>query len=67
MVVIVIVVVVLTLVGAMYGLYTRRGSGVEQHLRAGDHVGSPGVGAGEGRMSSHADENEGAFDEHGSA
>jgi hypothetical protein len=66
MVAIVLIVVVLTLAGAMYGIYTRRGSGVEQHPRGGDHVGSPGVGEGESRMSGHADENEGTFESHGS-
>jgi hypothetical protein len=66
MVAIVLIVVVLTLMGAMYGIYTHRGSGVEQHPRGGDHVGSPGVGEGKGRMSSHADENETTFDSHGS-
>lgn len=65
MVAIVLIVVVLTLVGAMYGIYTHRGSGIEQHPRGGDHVGSPGVGEGESRMSSHTDENDATFDSHG--
>jgi hypothetical protein len=65
MVYIVLIVVVLTLVGATYGIFTRRGSGIDQHPRGGDHVGSPGVGEGESRMSSHTDENEGTFDSHG--
>lgn len=66
MVAIVLIVVVLTLAGAMYGIYTRRGSGVEQRPRGGDHAGSPGVGEGESHMSSHTDENEATFDSHGS-
>jgi hypothetical protein len=65
MVIIVLIVVVLTLVGATYGIFTRRGSGIDQHPRGDDHVESPGVGAGESRMSSHRDENEGTFDSHG--
>lgn len=65
MVFIVLIVVVLTLVGATYGIYTHRGSGVDQHPRGGDHVGSPGVGEGESRMSGHSDESEGTFDSHG--
>ena len=65
MVIIVLVVVALTLVGAAYGIFTRRGSGIDQHPRGGDHAGSPGVGEGESRRSGHADENEGAFDERG--
>jgi flagellar basal body-associated protein FliL len=65
MVVIVIIVVILTLAGAAYGIFTRRGSGVEQHPRGGDHVESPGVGTGESRMSSHDDQHESAFDPHG--
>jgi hypothetical protein len=66
MVAIVLIVVVLTLVGVMYGIYTHRGSGIEQHPRGGDHVQSPGVGEGEGRMSGHTDESGAAFDSHGS-
>jgi hypothetical protein len=66
MVTIVLVVVVLTLVGAAYGIYTRRGSGIEDHPRGGDHVGSPGVGEGKGRMSGGADKNDATFDSHGS-
>ncbi|WP_155891973.1 hypothetical protein [Conexibacter woesei] len=65
MVIVVLVVVVLTLVGATYGIFTRRGSGIGQHPRGSDHAGSPGVGEGTSRMSSHADENEGAFDSRG--
>jgi hypothetical protein len=65
MVAIVLIVVVLTLAGATYGIFTRRGSGIDQHPRGGDHVESPGVGEGESRMSSHAEENDGAFDSHG--
>lgn len=65
MVIIVLIVVVLTLLGATYGIFTHRGSGIDQHPRGGDHVGSPGVGEGEGQMSSHVEENEGAFDSHG--
>jgi hypothetical protein len=65
MVAIVIIVVVLTLAGAAYGIFTHRGSGIEQHPRGGDHVGTPGVGEGKTRMSSHADESEGAFDSRG--
>jgi len=62
---IVLIVVVLTLAGATYGIFTHRGSGIDQHPRGGDHVGTPGVGEGESRMSGHTDENAGAFDEHG--
>jgi hypothetical protein len=65
MVAIVLIVVVLTLAGAMYGIYTHRGSGIEQHPRGGDHVGSPGVGEGQSPLSSHTDENEGTFDSRG--
>jgi hypothetical protein len=65
MVAIVLAVVVLTLIGATYGIFTHRGSGIDQHPRGGDHVGSPGVGEGESRMSSHVEENEGAFDSRG--
>ncbi|MCW2996230.1 MAG: hypothetical protein JWQ18_3725 [Conexibacter sp.] len=65
MVIIVLVVVVLTLIGATYGIFTRRGSGIDQHPRGGDHVGSPGVGEGESRESGHVEENAGAFDSHG--
>jgi flagellar basal body-associated protein FliL len=65
MVIIVLVVVVLVLVGAMYGIFTHRGSGIDQHPRGGDHVDSPGVGEGTSRMSSHTEENESAFDSHG--
>jgi hypothetical protein len=65
MVAIVLVVVVLTLIGATYGIFTHRGSGIDQHPRGGDHVESPGVGEGEGHMSSHVEENEGAFDSRG--
>jgi hypothetical protein len=65
MVAIVIIVVVLTLAGAAYGIYTYRGSGIDQHPRGGDHVGSPGVGEGQSRSSAHTDESEGAFDSRG--
>jgi hypothetical protein len=65
MVAIVLIVVVLTLAGAAYGIYTQRGSGIEQHPRGGDHAESPGVGDGESRMSNHADENDATFDSHG--
>jgi hypothetical protein len=65
MVIIVLVVVVLTLIGAAYGIFTRRGSGIDQHPRGGDHVGTPGVGEGESRMSSTAEESEGTFDARG--
>jgi hypothetical protein len=67
MVAIVIIVVVLTLVGAAYGIFTHRGSGIEQHPRGGDHVRSPGVGKGEARMSGHTDESEGTLDSRGAA
>jgi hypothetical protein len=67
MVTIVLVVVVLTLMGAAYGIYTHRGSGIEDHPRGGDHVGSPGVGEGKGRMATGTDERDDApFDSHGS-
>jgi hypothetical protein len=65
MVAIVIIVVVLTLAGTAYGIFTYRGSGIEQHPRGGDHVESPGVGEGLGRMSGHTDESEGTFDSRG--
>jgi hypothetical protein len=61
----VLIVVVLTLIGATYGIFTHRGSAIDQHPRDGDHVGSPGVGEGESHMSSHIKENEGAFESHG--
>jgi hypothetical protein len=61
----VLIVVVLTLVGATYGIFTRRGSGVDRHPRGGDRVGSPGVGEGESHMFSHIEENEGACESHG--
>lgn len=65
MVAIVLIVVVVTLAAAAYGIFTRRGSGIDSHPRGGDHVGSPGVGEGQSRTSSHVEENEGAFDSHG--
>lgn len=66
MVAIVLIVVVLTLAGTAYGIYTHRGSGIEQHPRGGGHVKSPGVGEGESRTSGVAEEDEAAFDTHGS-
>lgn len=65
MVAIVLIVVVLTLAGATYGIFTHRGSGIDQHPRGGDHVESPGVGEGESHMTSHIEENEGTFDSRG--
>ena len=69
MVAIVLIIVVLTLAGAAYGIYTRRGSGIEQHPRGGDHVESPGVGVGVGEgdslMSSRTEGNDTTFDSHG--
>jgi hypothetical protein len=66
MVAIVLIVVVLTLAGAAYGIYTHRGSGIEQHPRGGDHVESPGVGEGESRMSRRTDEDDATFGSRGS-
>jgi hypothetical protein len=65
MVVIVLIVVALVLVGAAYGLFTRRGSGIDPHPRGGEHVGSPGVGEGESRMSGAVDDSDGVFDSRG--
>jgi hypothetical protein len=62
---IVLVVVVLTLLGAAYGIFTRRGSGIDAHPRGGDHVESPGVGEGASRVSGDTSENDGPFDSRG--
>ncbi len=65
MVIIVLVVVVLTLAGATYGIFTRRGSGIGEHPRGGGHAGSPGVGEGTSRLAGDDEETESAFESHG--
>jgi hypothetical protein len=66
MVAIVLIVVLLTLAGATYGIFTRRGSGIGQHPRGGDHVDSPGVGEGKSPMTGREGDSEGTFDSRGS-
>ena len=61
MVIIVLVVVVLVIVGAAYGIYSRRGSEISQHPQGAERAEAPGVGEGPSRMSNVEDETEGSI------
>jgi hypothetical protein len=65
MVAIVIVVIVLTLLGAAYGIYSRRGSDINAHPKNEEAAGdAPGTDRPDHR-SSRTDPVEGDFDSHG--
>jgi hypothetical protein len=65
MVAIVLVVVVLVILAAAYGIYSRRGSEISQHPQGAERSGAPGVGEGPSRMSNVEDETEGTISTHG--
>ncbi|MDX6726585.1 MAG: hypothetical protein QOK49_1390 [Baekduia sp.] len=62
---IVLIVVVLIVVAAAYGIYSRRGSEISQHPQGAERAEAPGVGEGPSRMSNAEDETEGSFTTHG--
>jgi hypothetical protein len=62
---IVLIVVLLVVIGAAYGLYSRRGSEISQHPQGAERDGAPGVGEGPSRRSNVEDETEGSITTHG--
>lgn len=60
-----IIFVVVMFFVVVYGSYTRRGSGIDQHPQGAGQSEGPGVGQGASRMSSGEDENKTKINSHG--